>query len=186
MAVFSDDFNRADLGNLGANWANASNGFQIISNTAAPTSAAGLCITYYSAGSTASATQFAQMKVSTSSGTFGAMVRNDGTANNAYVATYNGATLQIYKIVAGAVTAIATSGAFTINVGDIIRTEASGSTIKNFVNGVQQLSVTDTSLPGAAGNRVGMVSNLSLLGRFDDWSGGDIGSPGLYLPLGLA
>ncbi|WP_168123802.1 LamG-like jellyroll fold domain-containing protein [Paenibacillus sp. HB172176] len=77
--------------------------------------------------------------------------------NNKYAAQlYQGNTLRLYKVVNGQ-HAILQQKSYTLNTGTAYRVKFSavGSTLKMYVNGVEELSTTDTSL--AAGGKAGLV-----------------------------
>jgi hypothetical protein len=59
---------------------------------------------------------------------------------------------------------------FGVATGDVIRMEAEGTTIRVFVNGNQEISVTHSILSGGAPG----LSILSSSVTADDWSGGDL------------
>lgn len=76
-------------------------------------------------------------------------VRGSPTGEAHYSLTYttSNTLLRIRRFAAGAVTDLA-SRTMTVVSGDVVRMEASGSTVRVLVNGVEQMTATDTALAG--------------------------------------
>ena len=68
-----------------------------------------------------------------------------------YLVDYNArANHQLYRVVGGVGTPIGGGWTTPAANGDVVRLEATGTTIRVLVNGVQKLSVTDTGVTGGA------------------------------------
>ncbi|MEE8262765.1 MAG: hypothetical protein V3R83_09915 [Gammaproteobacteria bacterium] len=75
-----------------------------------------------------------------------------------------------------AATTLATDS-HSVSVGEVIRIEAVGTTIKVFVDGVEKISVTDSDIGNGRLGFVGpSISGFSLVGIWDNFSGGDLAS----------
>lgn len=187
----SDDFNRAD-GGVGTNWTNRVGTWNIFSHEAYGDngSAATLTLAEWNADSF-NADQQGQCVIR---GTAAFNPPNSGPAlrvsagaggGNAYVAAYTisgsfyGAA-QILKVVNGSYTSLQ-SAAYVI-AGDLTKLTMSGTTLKAFVNGVQDgADITDSAI---ASGQVGLHSysaNTSA-GLVDDWQGDNLATvPGNFL-----
>jgi len=103
----------------------------------------------------------------------GLSVRN-AAGTNSYVYSVDSADGGYFdEWVNGTYSALA-SGGSVVAVGNVIRMEAEGTTIRLKINGTQNMSVTDTSLatgaPGVGGYHDGTTS------RIDDWIGDNMGT----------
>lgn len=174
MVAISDNFNRADSGSLGADWTEYINDWAIAGNAIRPTV---LTADSYLHHNTvlASADQRAQIRVSMpSTGTSpqkraGVLLRMDpsGAANfYLFEARYNtnpgvDGQLLITKFVAGTPTTLVSSavGAIGASAGFDLKGEVSGTALSLYVNGVLQLSTTDSAL--TAGRYIGVLGRVS-------------------------
>lgn len=106
-----------------------------------------------------------EAKLTVSSGT-GAGVADDpfyvigrwSTNNNYYAAAvYQGTTnlLKLYKKVGGTVTQLGSSVAYTMVANDVVKLVMVGTSIKVQINGVDQISVTDSDLTGTGTPGIG-------------------------------
>jgi len=194
MATATDNFNRTNAVNLGANW--TITGYStdtpgIISNQVQCRSAGGRNGAWYSATAFTD-NHYSQYVISTAIPTLlnGAGVRMAKTGGNrnlyaggsATAEGFGGAstTPRLWKYVNNTVTSLGT-GAATLAVGDTIRTEADGTTIRLLVNGSQQVSVTDSSLTTGAPGLWLDHSNTGVA-LIDNWEGGDITAAATILP----
>jgi hypothetical protein len=182
-----DDFNRAD-GGLGANWTTVT-GFtapaivsQLVQETAGGTT--GLAI--YT-GDTFPDNQYASITitavVTSTTRSAGVTLRGVTTERTQYECQVAGplgatATLTIYRINAGSVTSLITSGAIeTVNSGDILKGSVLGSTVKLYINENERLSVVDGSpiasgKPGIELNAIGAGSDVQI----DNFQAGEVGT----------
>ena len=153
MTSFSDDFNRADSTDLGANWVEVSTtDWAIVSNRLSP-GAAGGTIVVRAATAMASSDHYAQVTIAaTTSASQGVWYRVDSTLNSGYLWRNNGSSWNLFKVVSGTFTSIGSFAAAAVS-GDVAKVQAVGSTIKGYVNGVERVSVTDTAV--ASGTSVG-------------------------------
>lgn len=145
---FSDDFNRANSGTLGANWVDQGTaGWGIDSNAARMTATGSDRIVY--CNEVFGDDQEAETDISEGNGELPfVMLRSNGTD------TYYAANrVQIYKFVGGLYTPV-----FTLTDGGtaatLLKFRAFGTTLSVFKEGVLIDSTTDSSI--ASGSRIGM------------------------------
>ena len=170
----SDDFNRAD-GALGAGWTAISDGAmsissqQVIGTVGATTGDIRTAETYPS-------DQFSQIQVTSTPLSGGqwvaAAVRIQSGGQNAYAGLYywnfGSPELMLFKRSGGAWTQLgATYNSGTLAAGTQLKLTAAGSTISFLQNGVQRISVTDTSFTGGAPGLMAFGNSTA-----DNWSGG--------------
>lgn len=174
----SDDFNRADATDLGANWTNQNaSSMDIVSNQAKTTADASEAAYYVG---TFPDNQYSQVTTASvgAGALMGPTVRASGVVpnNNYYViiAFPSGAGQGIYKIVNNS-SSLLQSVSFNIVASDVLKLTVSGSTIKAYKNGAQQ--GTDQSDSSHASGNPGMFNNqnAAIEAAFDDWSGGGLG-----------
>jgi hypothetical protein len=173
MTTFADDFNRADSSNLGAGWVEVSGDWSIVSNQLSPGSLGGTII-LRAATDTTTDDNFAQGTIAaTTAASQGFVCRGNANFTNGYLWRNNGTSWDLFSIVGGSFTALATFAAAAAP-GDVAKVEAIGSAIKAYVNGVERASVTNTDVitGKSTGIRAESVSGL----RFDDFSSGDAGA----------
>jgi hypothetical protein len=105
-----------------------------------------------------------------------------GTAS--YYLYYTANTQTFFgKLVAGSFTAFgAVMGGRT--VGDVLRIEAEGTTIRAKINGAQQRAQTDSALASGAAGLTGYDTSTTL--RLDDWEAGNLGGTDATLTAALA
>ena len=174
----SDDFNRAD-GDLGPDWtATADGGMAIVSQQVAGT--AGATTGDMWTADTFGSDQFSSVQVTStqlSGGQWvGPAVRLQGNGQNGYLGIYywnNGSPeLVLYKRTSGSWSQLGSPySTGPLAAGTTLELAAVGGKISFLVNGVQDLSVTDTSFTGGA---PGVMAYGS--GTADNWSGGTTGS----------
>ena len=167
----TDNFNRAN-GALGANWSTDRDPITIVSNQAkSSTSANSVAIR---TAETFAANQYSQVvwQGGLNNGG-GPLVRHNGSnPGSYYLAFLNAGTeaLNIYSVTAGSYSSIGLAGSVTIANGDVLRLEASGTTIRALLNGVEKLSVTNTDR--ATGRPGFEIFNTTV--AIDDWGGGEL------------
>lgn len=182
MTSFSDDFNRADSSSLGAGWVEVSGDWSIVSNQLSP-GAAGGTIILRAATAMAGSDHYAQFTIAaTAAASQGIWCRGNltGGLTSGYLWRNDGSSWDLFSVVGGSFTVIG-SYAAAAAPGDVGRVQAVGSTIKALVNGVERVSVTDTSVP--TGASVGIRSESAGAIRFDDFAAADVTSGA---PLGTA
>jgi hypothetical protein len=182
MTTFTDDFNRADSSNLGAGWVEVSGDWSIVSNQLSP-GAAGGTIILRAATTAATDDNYSQVAITSATvASQGVWCRGDATIANGYLWRNNGTQWDLFAVVGGSFTVIATYAAAAAN-GDVMKVQAVGTAIKAFVNGVQRASVTDTSV--AAGKNLGIRSESVSGVRYDNFSGGDVGGATVNATMAL-
>jgi hypothetical protein len=176
-ATASDDFNRAN-GALGANWTSTSDGgLTINSQVAAGATSGAPSGSIWSAG-TFTSNQFSQIEVTSTQLTGGqwiaAVVRAQNSGKNGYAGLYfwnNGSpVMMIFKRTNGNWTQLgSTYNSGALAAGTQLQLKAAGATISLLQNGVQRISVTDSTY---AGGSPGVMAYGT--GRTDNWAGGDV------------
>jgi hypothetical protein len=178
----SDNFNRAD-GGLGPNWTAMSDGPLTISSQVAVGSASSDNSGDMWAGASFGSDQFSQIEVTSTQLSGGQwiapVVRAQNSGQNAYAGlyfwNYSNPQLMIFKRSSGSWTQLGSSmGVPALPAGTQLQLKAVGSTISFLLNGVREISVTDTSLTGGA---PGIMSSGP--GQLDNWLGGSA-SNGTY------
>ena len=171
MASFSDNFDRADSTDLGAGWVEVSGDWSIVSQKLSP-GAAGGTIILRAAGSMASSDHYAQVTIAaTVAASQGVWCRGNSNISQGYLLRNNGTSWDLFSVFGGSFTVIGTYTAAAAP-NDIAKVQAVGSTIKAFINGVQRISVTDTTV--TAGTSVGIRSDSAGALRYDDFAAADV------------
>lgn len=171
MTSFSDDFNRADSTDLGANWVEVSGDWSIVSNQLSPGSAGGTII-LRAASSMSSNDNYAQAAIAaTASVSHGVWCRGNSNISSGYLWRNDGTSWNLFSVVGGSFTLIGTYATAAVS-GDVAKVQAVGSTVKAYVNGVERVSIVDTSV--SAGVNVGIRSESSGSIRWDNFSAGDV------------
>lgn len=171
MTSFSDDFNRADSTDLGANWVEVSGDWSIVSQQLSP-GAAGGTIILRAATAMASNDNFAQITIAaTTVASQGVWCRGNSNISQGYLWRNNGTTWDLFSVVGGSFTNIGTYSAAAAP-GDVAKVQAVGSTITGYVNGVSRVSVTNTAV--TTGTAVGVRSDSASAIRYDDFAAGDV------------
>lgn len=185
MAFLTDDFNRANAANRGANWTSVS-GFsaRIDTNEAEANNAGDPALEYYNAITPAGDAQYAEItlrspiETGTDAGV-GPAVRIQTGADSAYIVKVNtvaGQRFRVFKRVAGADgSALITYTGAAPAVGDRVGVSIDAAhLITLFVNDVS-VGTFDASSSPLTGGRVGDFSLLVIdFPRWDDWEGGDL------------
>lgn len=171
MTSFSDNFNRADSTDLGANWVEVSGDWSIVSNQLSP-GAAGGTIILRAAGAMAGNDNFAQVTIAaTTVASQGVWCRGNSNISNGYLWRNNGTSWDLFSVVGGSFVNIGTYSAAAAP-GDIAKVQAVGSTITAYVNGVARVTVTNSAV--TTGTSVGVRADSAGALRFDDFSAGDV------------
>jgi hypothetical protein len=179
LAMPTDDFNRADSTDLGANWTppSAYSPMQIVSNAVRPTVTTDTNSGEYYAG-TFTNDQYSQVVIkalpASSFVGCGPAVRMSASAGGYTVAVNTVAGIHLY----GPSGVIGSYGETTPAVNDLIRLEAEGTAIRVYQNGTLRISTTDSNI--ASGNPgIFAYANGQTLAdiQLDDWEGGNLGAP---------
>ena len=175
--IASDDFNRAD-GGLGAGWTATSDGSMAISSQAVIGNVGATTGDIRTAESYPG-DQFSAVTVTSTQLTggqwIGAGVRLQSSGRNGYAGIYywnfGSPQLMLYKRSGGSWTQL--GGAYSpgpLAAGTQLQVTAAGTAISFLVNGVQRLTVTDSTFTGGA---PGIMAYGN--GKLDSWSGGSAG-----------
>lgn len=171
MTTITDDFNRADSTNLGANWVEVSGDWSIISNQLSSGNAGGT-IAIRTTTAMATNDNSAQVTIAaTAAVSHGVFCRGNTGFTQGYLWRNDGTSWNLFSNVGGSFTSIG-SFAGAAAAGDVAKVQAVGTTIKGFVNGIQRVSVTDTAV--TTGTSVGLRAESTSALRFDDFTAADI------------
>jgi len=188
MASASDNFNRADNVDLGANWDPIVSSLQIVTNRVRATALGTVSFERYNAF-TPTNDQETQVTVATFTGAdvqyAYAAVRMSADASpneDLYRAAAGrndaGVTTYLQKVVNGANTNIATENATTWAAGDTLRIRVVGTNLTVFRNGVSLLTGVDADIASGNGG-LGIFQNVTISqAEIDDWSVTDVGGGG--------
>ena len=178
----SDNFNRAD-GALGANWTAISDGAMAISSQAVIGTAGATTGDIWTATTFAS-DQYSQIQVTSTPLSGGqwvaAAVRVQGSGQNAYAGLYywnfGSPELMLFKRSGGAWAQLgSTYSSGVLPAGTQLEVSAVGSTISFLQNGVQRISVTDSSFTGGAPGIIAYGNSTA-----DNWAGANATSGTTY------
>jgi len=173
--IATDNFTRANAGNLGANWTNVAGTFAISSNTAECTGTDGSSYgaTAWNANS-APNDQYAQITISgtAGSGQTGPSVRMSTVADTFYYALILGGSLYITKVVAGSGTNLVTT-TYSPTSGDVVYLSIVGTSLTLKVNGTTKLTTTDSSISSGSFGMAGLFNGTSYISA---WTGGGFAS----------
>jgi hypothetical protein len=171
VTTFTDDFNRANSTDLGANWVEVSGDWSIVSNQLSP-GAAGGTIILRATGAMASSDHFAQVTIAaTTSASQGVWCRGNSNISQGYLLRNNGTSWDLFSVVGASFVVIGTYTAAAAP-GDVAKIQAVGSLIKGFINGIERISVTNTAV--TAGTSVGIRSDSAGAVKYDNFSAGDV------------
>lgn len=173
MAIYSDDFNRADSTTV-SGWTEIIDDWSIKSNQLAPGLSTSGVILFASPLDTSD--HYAQITITAATTTsMGILARADVTATNYYLLRNNGSSWNLFTNLAGTFTSIGSYSAAAVN-GDVMRIQCIGTTIKAIINGVERISVTDASI--TTGLYAGVRSTQSSTTRYDNFTAADTGITG--------
>ena len=170
----TDDFNRANSGDLSANWTPVVDQLQIVSNSAQPFSGSDATERYSAV--TWTANQSSEAKITCAATTdagagLGVGVRYSAADNTGYRLVINGdGEWELGRMSAGSFTFIA-SGTTTYSAGAVLKLSIIGTTLTSTYNGVQIDTRTDANI--ATGSPASVYSSSIASGNIDDWTGRD-------------
>jgi hypothetical protein len=166
--VFTDDFNRADSTDLGSNWTEVVENWSIVSNQLAPANngtPSQICLCTQPTTTRDNSVEVTYAVFGSAS--MGVFCRSNAIANTYYLWRNNGTGWALFRNQGGSFTQIGFAAGVVVN-GDIVKIQAIGSTIKGFVNGVELVSVIDTTI--TTGNYGGVRANGSATLRYDNFT----------------
>jgi hypothetical protein len=180
MQLGTDIFNRPNQNPITGNWTTVApvgsitGTVQILSHTATEGSTTAFALAFWNAVAFPS-NQYSEMSFSSfgSSSADGPSVRST-SGGNCYATVYVNSASQLYiiKITAGSLTVLTGPVSVTFHLGDVLRLEAIGTALTAKINGVSQLSTTDSTFTsGAAG--MFFSGNGAASGASQYWAGGD-------------
>jgi hypothetical protein len=171
--IFSDDFNRADAGDLGSNYDEDANGLDIVSNQAKSTTSNARVRVKAASFPSANADYEVQadgVHNTPSVGDvylYGRAVDGD----NLYrlrISTFDQA-VKIQKVVSASATDLGSyTGGYVSGTTYTVKLSMSGTTLKAYVNGTERVSVTDSTYTatGVPGMRTGMGGGNVIIDNF--------------------
>jgi hypothetical protein len=174
----SDTFQRANENPLsgGGVWTSpihSEHALQIVSNLCEGSVASVLSSAFYS-GVVWPNDQYSEVTIAATRNTVlvGSAVRCSASTETYYVGWSGGAALFLYVENAGVLTALSSNSTNT-GIGGVVKTQALGSTISVFYNGISQLSVTDSTIvSGSAG--ISVQPDLTIAhAQISTWDGGN-------------
>jgi hypothetical protein len=168
-ADYSDDFNRAN-GAIGASWTQDSGTWTIASNVAGKASAAGFDQARY-ASDLGSADHYCEIELRTNNGGIAAGPAVRMSATGSYALYIFSPDIYIVKIASGSPTTL-NQTAQSIAIGQVLRLEAQGTTLRGYVDGVLKLTATDSTYTTQL--RCGMFQYGNSGGTIDNWRAGDL------------
>jgi len=172
MAILAtDNFNRANESPLAGNWSPApsTGNLRLDANQIIGPAVAADCVTYYNAISWPN-DQWSEYTITSTGGSVnaGPAVRISSSNKSGYILCTLNSIFFIFKFVDGSYTEL--GGVFGTNtIGDVVRLEVEGTTLRAYKNGVLQATRTDTDLTSGSAGFYASQPAIS----FDDWSGGD-------------
>lgn len=166
----TDNFNRADANPIGGNWTTWPTlaALRIVSNQLANAGSAADSGAYYSGSSwnNDQSSQYTAVTASSDDKDYGPAVRISSSVNSGYFVGCTSGAGKIYKFVGGSFSQIQSGGA-AWSTNDLIKLDATSTTIAFTRNGGADMSTTDSSISsGSPGAFMYLVA-----GRLDDWVG---------------
>ena len=151
MATRTDTFDRANSSNLGADWAEDSGDWAIVSNNVRCNTTAGAYRKLRWVGAALDSANYSVEVVARSgniSNGIGPAVRLAASSAVTYYGyvIFGGDAAYLVEITAGGEAILDTGSAITASTNYTLRLEVDGSTIRGYLNGVLDVSATDTSL----------------------------------------
>lgn len=182
VAALTDNFDRADSTTLGTasggfSWTETNGGNLSISSTTLTGAVGGLNLAR-AEQDLASADHFAQAFIGQCGDGCGLIVRYDASANNGYLCEVAGSECRIFRMDAGSLTQIGSSGA-GVGTNFTAKLEAHGNTITLYIDGAVNTSASDSNYPTNV--RTGVYSNLN--GVLDNFQAGNLNS-GAFITSG--
>ena len=151
MATRTDTFDRANSSNLGADWAEDSGDWSITSNNVANGTSGNTYRKLRWVGAAMDSANYSVEVVARSgniSNGIGPAVRMAASSTVTYYGyiIFGGDAAYLVEITAGGEAILDTGSAITASTNYTLRLEVDGSTIRGYLNGVLDVSATDTSL----------------------------------------
>lgn len=175
----TDDFNRANAGNLGANWTNVDNGMQVDTNRAVGTVDVAVNTAYYS-GASFSNDQYSEATLYNGGVSRSLLIVRLTGGGDMYYADFSVAAgrIQLWKRVSSSFTQLGSDLAAPTS-GLVYKLEVIGTAIKLYEGGVLVTGSSQTDSDVVSGSPgIGAIATTE---GWDDWTGADIGGD---VPIG--
>lgn len=166
VVEFTDDFNRADSTNLGADWTQSAGSWSIASNRLKPLGTTGNHIARCNTAMSDTDHYAQAAGWGTSTDVPQIVIGGNAAMTSYYFGRINNGTSQIYKV-SGGTTLLGSASSTNVVSGRVLRFQKIGTELKLFVDGATALTVTDGS--PLTGTYVGCRSFEN-----DDGSGDDV------------
>lgn len=182
MATETDDFNRADHGNLGVNWTAIDAGWSISGNKALSATSLESVATWDAAVTNFTDNQSSEATVGGIGANeyVGVLVRGQASSGPGtfYVYFSDSVSAYIQKYVNGTAAGLQSGLAAAVN-GDVLKISVEGTTLRAYKNGSQQGTDEDISASPITGGQPGLYAYSTLqTATTDNWTGADITAGG--------
>jgi hypothetical protein len=182
----TDNFNRANAANLGANWT-ALNGNIGVDTNAAYANGAGLEIGVIWNADVFGNDQYSQATLTANGGAaaIGVLVRGTAGSGGTYYSYYigGGGDGFLAHTIAGTWVQIGATDSGVWAVNDVLRLEAQGTTLRVYRNGSLFRTVTDTNIASGSAGLSGFDASTGT--KVDTWEGGNIAAATPAIPRGV-
>jgi hypothetical protein len=167
----TDNFNRASLG---TNWTLGLNSIVTSGSTVAKGNSGGNDSSAWWNLDTFGGDHYAQIVIKTDGDGGGVLVRHQSGANTFYAFLSDGTRCTMYEVTGGTFATLGADYANNTVVNDVLKLDATGSTLTPSLNGTPLATRTDASITGGAPG----LEVFSTTTTYDDWLGGPILSVG--------
>lgn len=184
LQLVSDSFKRANENPLsdGGNWDVVHGGVsyashRLLNNACIPTGAVNNA--NFFSGISWPSDQYAEVTLGSVTGLiYAALARCSSSAASFYKALLNALSQSVLLSVtnAGAATTLGSASGITPSVGDVIKVQAQGTTISLFYNGIQKVSVTDSTLSSGSAGLFTVYNQTPSDTAISAWDGGNLTS----------
>lgn len=169
MTDVTDNFNRAGPA-LGSNWTNGINSVVISASTVVVGNTAAAENTAWWSANTFPSDHYSQCVVKADVDGGGPLVRHQSGATTFYLFADDSTQCHLYESTAGTFVQLGATYANNTAPNDVLKLDATGSTLTPSINGTPLATRSDSSITGGAPGLHCFDTTMS----FDDWLGGPI------------
>lgn len=183
MARYTESFDKADSTTLGPDlsWTETNGNLQIVTNRVGIVTT-GTSNRARAESDMASDDNYAQITIvdadTSATNRWGVCCRYDSAADTCYIGSQGDGTSAnntvIFKVVAGVGPSSIATGTHTKATNDVLRIEANGSQITFYINGVANITVTDTAITSGKRGGIALRANSTGLVFMDNFVTGDL------------